>query len=84
MFWAKQNDETDPESVLENHRKVNNPPDEGHLFAYQHKGKHGVSQSRPLTKKAFLKRVGEAAKDAGEQPLPRHRTRIRSTLEYLL
>lgn len=79
MFWAKQNGPTDPEDALENHFRVNNPPDNHHLFAYRFKSGH-----RPLTKSKFIDRLATAARAAGLDPLQGHGIRIGSTLEYLL
>ena len=39
----------DPDAALAHHLEVNNPPQEGHLFAYCHKNGH-----RPLTKSIVL------------------------------
>ena len=80
--WAKQNGETNPIAALDNHRMVNNPPDNGHLFAYHHQRSKNIHQ--PLTKTKFIKRVASAAKAAGLEPLQGHGIRIGATLEYLL
>ena len=37
-----------------------------------------------LTKKTFISRLAQAARDAGEDPLQGHGIRIGSTLKYLL
>jgi hypothetical protein len=79
VFWARQNGLTDPEVALHNHMRVNQPPRDGHLFAYRWKNNH-----RPLTKSKFLLRLGQAAKSAGLDPLQGHGIRIGATLEYLL
>jgi hypothetical protein len=79
VSWARQNGPTDPYEALENHMQVNQPPLDGHLFAYKWK-----SGRRPLTKKTFINRLAQAARDAGEDPLQGHGIRIGSTLEYLL
>jgi len=79
VSWAQQNGLTDPCEGLENHMQINKPPSNGHLFAYKWKSRH-----RPLTKKAFISRLAQAARDAGEDPLQGHGIWIGSTLEYLL
>ena len=79
ICWAKQDRLIDPNMALAHHLKVNNPPQEGHLFAYHHKNRH-----RPLTKSKFLAELTKAARAAGLEPLQGHGIRIGSTLEYLL
>ncbi|KAF8952987.1 DNA breaking-rejoining enzyme [Flammula alnicola] len=79
VFWAKQNDLTDPEEALRNHLRINDPPENQHLFAYRYK-----SSRRPLTKSKFVERLAKAARTAGLDPLQGHGIRIGSTLEYLL
>ena len=79
VSWARQHGPTDPYDALENHMQINQPPAMAHLFAY--KAKSGY---RPLTKKTFIARLAQAARDAGEEPLQGHGIRIGATLEYLL
>lgn len=79
LSWARQNDATDPEAAFDNHKRVNQPPLNGHLFAYRWKNGY-----RPLTKSKFLARLVQAAKAAGLDPLQGHGIRIGATLEYLL
>jgi hypothetical protein len=79
VFWAWQHGDTDPVAALENHKQVNHPPDDGHLFAYRHSKGY-----RPLTKTKFLERIGLATRAAGLEPLQGHGIRIGATLEYLL
>ena len=79
VYWASQNDDTDPTAALEHHLQVNQPSEASHLFAYNTK-----NTRRPLTKSKFLERVQEAARAAGLEPLQGHGIRIGSTLEYLL
>src|SRR5271170_16284 len=79
VYWGPHPGPTDPYSALENHRKVNCPPPDAHLFAYQHKGR-----LRPLTKTAFIKRLAVAAQQASLEPLQGHGIRIGDTLFYLL
>lgn len=79
LYWAKQAGDSDPESALRRHLELNNPDADFHLFGYTNKKK-----KVPLTKKTFLKRVSDAALEAGMKPFPGHSIRIGSTLEYLL
>ena len=79
VFWSSHPGLTDPYSALENHMRVNNPPNDAHLFAYKYK-----SQLRPLTKHAFIKRLASVARLAGVEPLQGHGIRIGATLFYLL
>ncbi|GLB38889.1 hypothetical protein LshimejAT787_0600510 [Lyophyllum shimeji] len=78
VSWSAQHGPTDPERSLNNHLKVNEPPANGHLFAYKYKNTH-----RPLTKPKFLQRLAKAARDADLDPLQGHGIRIGATLEYL-
>ena len=79
IFWAKQEGVVDPKNALENHIRVNNPPSEGHLFAFKHK-----DSMRPMTRTILLTRVTKIASDLGLPKIPGHGIRIGSTLEYLL
>lgn len=79
VCWAAQSGDSDPAAALEHHFLVNEPPLEGHLFAY----KFGKSH-RPLSKKAFLDTINPAIAAAGIDPLQGHGIRIGATLEYLL
>lgn len=79
VWWSRQKGDTDPEKALAHHLHVNQPPQNGPLFAYQYKNTHC-----PLTKPAFIKAPATAATKAGLEPLQGHSIRIRSTLEYLL
>lgn len=83
VYWAAQNGPSNPQPLLENHFRVNDPPQNSHLFAYKFK-QNGKVILRPLTKPAFIKRLTSAAKAAGLEPLQGHGIRIGSTLEYLL
>ncbi|KAF8832941.1 hypothetical protein BDN67DRAFT_1018173, partial [Paxillus ammoniavirescens] len=40
VSWAQQHGPSDPQAALQNHFNVNNPPTDGHLFTYKHKGGH--------------------------------------------
>ncbi|KIK80823.1 hypothetical protein PAXRUDRAFT_157616, partial [Paxillus rubicundulus Ve08.2h10] len=57
ISWAQQNGPLDPQVALQNHFNVNNPPMDGHLFAYKHKGCY-----HPLTKLKFTTSLPSAAK----------------------
>jgi len=79
VSWSKQNGPTDPEAALLAHLALNQPPQNGPLFAY----KYGKSH-RPLTKKKFIETLAATATAAGLDPRQGHGIRIGSTLEYLL
>ncbi|KDQ52909.1 hypothetical protein JAAARDRAFT_137970 [Jaapia argillacea MUCL 33604] len=79
VYWARQDGPTDPEAAWAKHQEVNQPPADGHLFAYRFKEGY-----RPMTKTKFLERLRAAAREAGLEPLQGHGIRIGSTLEYLL
>ena len=79
VCWAKQDGLMDPNTALAHHLEVNDPPQDGHLFAYRHKNGH-----QPLTKSKFLAELARAARAAGLEPLHGHGIRIGSTFEYLL
>lgn len=79
VYWAQQDNHTDPKTALLNHFAVNNPTAESHLFAWKHpKG------MRPLTRTEFWKRVSGIVKGARLGNLKGHGLRIGGTLEYLL
>ena len=79
IFWSRQHGPTDPYAALENHRRINNPSNSDHLFAYCHKG-----HLRPLTKTALIKRIALAAHSSSLEPLQGHGIEIGTTLFYLL
>jgi len=79
VCWAKQDGPMDPNTALAHHLKVNNPPQDGHLFTYHHKNGY-----RPLMKSKFLAELVRATCAAGLEPLQGHGIRVGSTLEYLL
>ncbi|KIK90573.1 hypothetical protein PAXRUDRAFT_151583, partial [Paxillus rubicundulus Ve08.2h10] len=79
VSWAQQHGPLDPQTAFQNHLTVNNPPRDGHLFAYKHKGSY-----HPLTKSKFTAASSSAAKKVGIKPLQGHSIHISSTLEYLL
>lgn len=79
VFWARQLGPVDPQEALSNHIRVNEPSQDGALFAYRHK-----NSLRPLTKTCFLKKLAIATKAAGHRPVQGHGIRVGGTLEYLL
>jgi hypothetical protein len=79
IYWAQQADATDPKTALLHHFAVNDPAPGQHLFAWKHS-----NGSRPLTHRAFLKRIEEIAKNIGITNVKGHGLRIGGTLEYLL
>jgi hypothetical protein len=83
VFWASQNGTTDPVTAFNNHLRINDPPQEAHLFAYVYR-RGARMEHRPLTKTKFLERVTKASRAANLEPLQGHGIRIGSTLEYLL
>ncbi|PIL27532.1 hypothetical protein GSI_10683 [Ganoderma sinense ZZ0214-1] len=68
-----------PLPALANHFSINNPPDDGPLFAYKHKG-----DRRPLTGHAMQKRLKAVATSIGVDLPPGHSARIGSLLWHLL
>ena len=79
VFWSHQDGITDPKALLENHLQVNNPPANGHLFAYKHH--RGFC---PLTKRTFLERINTIATVLGEVDRKGHGIWTGGMLEFLL
>lgn len=80
IFWAEQNNDTDPLFALNNHIRVNNPGKGEHLFAY-----NGLAGARrPLTKHSLRTEITRALQQTGQEQLKGHSFRIGGTLEYLL
>ncbi|KIK91270.1 hypothetical protein PAXRUDRAFT_149872 [Paxillus rubicundulus Ve08.2h10] len=79
VSWVQQQGPSDPQAAFQNHIAVNNPPLDGHLFAYKHKDGYC-----PLTKSKFTTTLSSTAKRAGIKPIQGHGVQIRSTLKYLL
>ena len=77
--WAKQDGPTEPQSALDAHMALNEPPLTGPLFAYKDGSKH-----KPLMKTTFLKLLKVKARAAGYNSVQGHGIRIGTTLEYLL
>lgn len=81
VAWGPQQDpEIDPDSLLADHLRVNNPVQAGPLFAWVHP-RHGP---RALTRSEFMKTVNATAASLGIESLQGHGLRIGATLEYLL
>lgn len=80
IFWAKQNNDTDPKFALDNHIAVNNPESGEHLFSYSMPSQ----PRRPLTRHVFLVEITRALRKAGREQIKGHSFRIGGTLEYLL
>ncbi|KAG2101607.1 uncharacterized protein F5147DRAFT_746958 [Suillus discolor] len=79
VYWAQQDNHTNPKTALLNHFAINNPTSESHLFTWKHpKG------MRPLTQTEFWKRVSGIVKGAHLGNLKGHGLHIGGTLEYLL
>lgn len=76
---AAQDGPSDPKRNLDNHLRVNDPPENVHLFAYKFKNGY-----RPLTKHTLMQRLNVIAKTLGLEDLKGHGFRIGATLEYLL
>jgi hypothetical protein len=79
IFWAKQDGTVDPQSALANHIKINDPPVDGHLFAFKHN-----NAMRPMTRSIFLTRIYKIVAENSMEKRPGHGIRVGSTLEYLL
>lgn len=80
IFWAKQNNKTDPQFALQNHIAINNPESGEHLFSYC----ASAQDRRPLTRHTLMVEMTRALRKAGQEPLKGHSFRIGGTLEYLL
>lgn len=83
LCFATQADPVDPVAALQNHLSVNDPAENGPLFAYKKQTGHGY-ETRPMTKKAFCSRIAQAAARVNLETLKGHSLRIGGTLEYLL
>ena len=80
LYWAKQDDPSNPESTLKKHLEINSPPVNFHLFRYP----NAKGIMLPLSKKTFITQVSKAATIAGLPQIKGHSIRIGATLEYLL
>jgi hypothetical protein len=79
--WAQQLGPTDPWEAFENHRQINAPPQNAHIFAYKTNRRKVLT---PLTKRKVIERVRSIA-SANDLPIfEGHGLRIGGTLEYLL
>ena len=79
VFWAVQQDASDPQAALANHFAINNPAQDRPLFSWKHP--NGL---RPLTRNEFVRRISQAAAELGLDSIKGHGIRIGATLEYLL
>ena len=79
IFWARQEGIVDPQSALENHLRINNPANDGHLFAFKYK-----DGARPMTRHILLARINKITTEKDLPKLPGHGIRVGSTVEYLL
>jgi hypothetical protein len=76
IFWAKQDGITDPQAALANHLEINDPPNNGHLFAFKHK-----NTMRPMTISILTTRINQIIKANKMEKIPCHGVCISSTLE---
>ena len=79
VFWAKQNNATDPQLFFFNHLSLNEPGPKDHLFAFK-----THSKKVPMTRNIFLRNIQLAAKKGNVEFTSGHSIRIGATLEYLL
>ena len=79
VFWAAQNNASNPLFYLLNHLRINENTPSEHLFAFKNKG-----SKTPLTRNNFIRNVKNSASKAGLVFNSGHSLRIGSTLEYLL
>lgn len=85
VFWAEQDDDTDPKAALAWHIAQNQPSPRGFLFAYYTTSAAGKRVRRPLTIPAFLSRLRSMAAVAPEVArLTGHSFRIGGTVWCLL
>jgi len=79
--WAQQPGPADPWEAFENHRQVNNPPPNAHIFAYRTARKKTLT---PLTKRKVIERIRHITTAHDLPNFEGHGLRIGGTLEYLL
>ncbi|PAV21662.1 reverse transcriptase ribonuclease H [Pyrrhoderma noxium] len=79
VFWAPQNNSSNPLPFLLNHLRLNENSPQEHLFAF--KTRNGKT---PLTRNNFLRIIKQAAAQTEISFTSGHSLRIGSTLEYLL
>src|SRR5258708_38545550 len=72
---------TDPWQASENHKHVNKPPPDTHLFAYKVSHRKALT---PLTKHKLLERIKSITAGNDLPNFEGHGLRIGGTLEYLL
>jgi hypothetical protein len=79
--WAQQPGPTNPWDAFENHRRVNAPPPNAHIFAYKANRRKALT---PLTKRKLIERVRHITSANDLPNFEGHGLRIGGTLEYLL
>jgi hypothetical protein len=79
--WAQQTGPTDPWDAFENHKHVNAPPMDVHIFAYKTNHRKVLT---PLTKRKVIERVRTITAANNLPIFEGHGLRIGGTLEYLL
>ena len=80
IYWATQlSSIADPLQALQDHLCINNPPANGHLFAYRHSTSH-----HPLRKKKFLSQINNLLLKEKQETIQGHSIRINLMLKYLL
>jgi hypothetical protein len=79
--WAQQPGPTDPWEAFENHRQINAPPPNAHIFAYKTKHRKTLT---PLTKRKVVERIKNITIANDLPNFEGHGLRIGGTLEYLL
>ena len=79
LYWARQDNDSDPASAFANHLHINVPAPNEHLFAHMFQGRR-----RPLSRVSFLRRIAAASTLAGSAAIKGHGFRIGGTTEYLL
>ena len=79
--WAQQPGTADPWEAFENHKRINDPPPNAHIFAYKANRRKALT---PLTKRKIIERVKNIASSNDLPNFEGHGLRIGGTLEYLL
>ena len=79
VYWSSQPDPSDPQTALQHHFELNNPPLSDHLFAWHHP--EGLW---PLTRLAFMTTLKKLCKALDVECFQGHGIRIGATLELLL
>jgi hypothetical protein len=79
--WARQPGPADPWDAFENHRRVNTPPPNAHIFGYKANRRRTLT---PLTKRKLVERIKTISAANDLPSFEGHGLRIGGTLEYLL